>query len=58
MCIIASFLPRSVKGNAAAGFIRSRLYVAGAAPSDSGVYSCWYDNATSDSVTVHVLDGA
>ncbi|KAK8381375.1 hypothetical protein O3P69_018444 [Scylla paramamosain] len=47
----------SVKGDAASGYIRSRLYVADAAPSDSGVYSCWYGNSTGDSVTVHVLAG-
>ncbi|XP_042226399.1 vitellogenin-2-like [Homarus americanus] len=47
----------SVKGDANAGYIRSRLYVANAAPSDSGLYSCWYSNYTSDTVTVHVIAG-
>ncbi|KAK8745025.1 hypothetical protein OTU49_000405, partial [Cherax quadricarinatus] len=47
----------SVKGEPDAGYIRSRLYVADAAPADSGVYSCWYCNYTSDTVTVHVLAG-
>ncbi|XP_071521577.1 uncharacterized protein [Panulirus ornatus] len=47
----------SVKGDASSGYIRSRLYVADASPSDSGLYSCWYDNYTSDSVAVHVLAG-
>ncbi|KAG7175802.1 putative Immunoglobulin domain-containing protein 1, partial [Homarus americanus] len=47
----------SVKGDAASGFIASRLYVANAAPTDSGRYSCWYANYTSDTVTVHVIAG-
>ncbi|KAK8728649.1 hypothetical protein OTU49_009074 [Cherax quadricarinatus] len=47
----------SVKGDAAAGYIRSRLYVADATPSDSGVYSCCYSNFTRDTVTVHVIAG-
>ncbi|KAK8381629.1 hypothetical protein O3P69_018614 [Scylla paramamosain] len=47
----------SVKGNEAGGFIRSRLYVADATPQDSGFYSCWYKNITSDTVTVHVIAG-
>lgn len=48
----------SVKGNEAGGFIRSRLYVADATPFDSGFYSCWYKNITSDTVTVHVIAGS
>ncbi|XP_069176004.1 zwei Ig domain protein zig-8 isoform X1 [Procambarus clarkii] len=47
----------SMKGDPGAGYIRSRLYVADAAPSDSGLYSCWYANHTSDTVAVHVLAG-
>ncbi|XP_071516600.1 uncharacterized protein [Panulirus ornatus] len=47
----------SVKGDAASGFIASRLYVANAAATDSGLYSCWYSNYTSDTVTVHVIAG-
>ncbi|KAG7175801.1 Obscurin-like 1 [Homarus americanus] len=47
----------SVRGEPAWGYIRSRLYVADARPSDSGVYSCWYSNYTSDALTVHVLAG-
>ncbi|XP_045116146.1 uncharacterized protein LOC123507401, partial [Portunus trituberculatus] len=47
----------SVKGNEAGGYIRSRLYVADATPHDSGFYSCWYKNITSDTVTVHVIAG-
>nr|XP_027235363.1 uncharacterized protein LOC113826668 [Penaeus vannamei] len=47
----------SVKGDAASGFIRSRLYVADASPADSGLYSCWYGNYTSDTVSVHVIAG-
>ncbi|XP_042861101.1 uncharacterized protein LOC122246536 [Penaeus japonicus] len=47
----------SVKGDAASGYIRSRLYVADASPSDSGLYSCWYGNYTSDTVSVHVIAG-
>ncbi|XP_042871048.1 basement membrane-specific heparan sulfate proteoglycan core protein-like [Penaeus japonicus] len=47
----------SVKGDATSGYIRSRLYVADASPSDSGLYSCWYGNYTSDTVTVHVIAG-
>ncbi|KAK3871618.1 hypothetical protein Pcinc_023271 [Petrolisthes cinctipes] len=47
----------SVRGYEEAGFIRSRLYVADASPADSGLYSCWYDNITSDTVTVHVIAG-
>ncbi|MPC98916.1 hypothetical protein E2C01_094303 [Portunus trituberculatus] len=46
-----------VKGNEAGGYIRSRLYVADATPHDSGFYSCWYKNITSDTVTVHVIAG-
>nr|XP_027238936.1 obscurin-like [Penaeus vannamei] len=45
----------SVKGDAASGYIRSRLYVADASPADSGLYSCWYGNYTSDTVSVHVI---
>ncbi|XP_047482268.1 uncharacterized protein LOC125034487 [Penaeus chinensis] len=47
----------SVKGDAASGYIRSRLYVADASPADSGLYSCWYGNYTSDTVSVHVIAG-
>ncbi|XP_071521684.1 uncharacterized protein [Panulirus ornatus] len=47
----------SVKGDKSSGYLRSRLYVADATPSDSGVYSCWYKNFTSDTVTVHVIAG-
>ncbi|XP_045116414.1 uncharacterized protein LOC123507553 [Portunus trituberculatus] len=47
----------SVKGDEASGFISSRLYVANASPADSGRYSCWYRNYTSDTVTVHVIAG-
>ncbi|XP_069175905.1 obscurin [Procambarus clarkii] len=47
----------SVKGDMTSGFIASRLYVAHAAPTDSGRYSCWYANYTSDTVTVHVIAG-
>ncbi|XP_064089318.1 uncharacterized protein LOC135203515 [Macrobrachium nipponense] len=47
----------SVKGSKDSDYIRSRLYVANASPADSGVYSCWYSNYTSDNVTVHVIAG-
>ncbi|XP_066979585.1 uncharacterized protein [Macrobrachium rosenbergii] len=47
----------SVKGDAETGYIRSRLYVANATPRHSGVYSCWYSNYSSDTVTVHVIAG-
>ncbi|XP_063845905.1 basement membrane-specific heparan sulfate proteoglycan core protein-like isoform X2 [Scylla paramamosain] len=47
----------SVKGQQDWGFVRSRLYVARAQPSDSGRYSCCYTNTTCDSVTVHVIAG-
>ncbi|XP_053649835.1 uncharacterized protein [Cherax quadricarinatus] len=45
----------SVRGDATWGYVRSRLYIADTTPADSGVYSCWYSNYTSDTVTVHVL---
>ncbi|KAK4306071.1 hypothetical protein Pmani_022077 [Petrolisthes manimaculis] len=47
----------SVKGDEAAGFLASRLYVTNAAPSDSGRYSCCYHTFASDTVTVHVIAG-
>ncbi|XP_045116326.1 basement membrane-specific heparan sulfate proteoglycan core protein-like [Portunus trituberculatus] len=47
----------SVRGERDWGFVRSRLYVARARPSDSGRYSCCYTNTTCDSVTVHVIAG-
>ncbi|XP_068249028.1 uncharacterized protein [Palaemon carinicauda] len=47
----------SVKGSKDSDYIRSRLYVANASPADSGIYSCWYGNYTSDNVTVHVIAG-
>ncbi|KAK8745068.1 hypothetical protein OTU49_000442 [Cherax quadricarinatus] len=47
----------SVRGDATWGYVRSRLYIADTTPADSGVYSCWYSNYTSDTVTVHVLAG-
>lgn len=56
LCIFVC-LQLSVKGDAASGFISSRLYVANAAPSDSGRYGCWYANYTSDTLTVHVIAG-
>ncbi|XP_076046306.1 uncharacterized protein LOC143028305 isoform X2 [Oratosquilla oratoria] len=46
----------SVKGDADSGVIVSRLYVANARPKDSGHYSCWYHNYTSDVVNVHVIE--
>ncbi|XP_066983855.1 zwei Ig domain protein zig-8-like [Macrobrachium rosenbergii] len=47
----------SVRGDADTGYIRSRLYVANASPAHTGVYSCWYNNYSSDAVTVHVIAG-
>ncbi|XP_066979544.1 muscle M-line assembly protein unc-89-like [Macrobrachium rosenbergii] len=47
----------SVKGDSESGYIRSRLYVANATPRHSGIYSCWYSNYSSDTVTVHVIAG-
>ncbi|KAK3870361.1 hypothetical protein Pcinc_024412 [Petrolisthes cinctipes] len=51
----------SVKGDPSSGFIRSRLYVADATPTDSGLYTCCYHAHahahTCDSVAVHVLAG-
>ncbi|XP_068250263.1 zwei Ig domain protein zig-8-like [Palaemon carinicauda] len=47
----------SVRGNADTGYIRSRLYLADASPPHTGVYSCWYNNYSSDEVTVHVIPG-
>ncbi|XP_064089193.1 zwei Ig domain protein zig-8-like [Macrobrachium nipponense] len=47
----------SVRGDADTGYIRSRLYVANASPAHTGVYSCWYNNYSSDAVAVHVIAG-
>ncbi|KAF2362787.1 Immunoglobulin-like domain, partial [Trinorchestia longiramus] len=47
----------SVKADPVTGLVTSRLYVANAAPSDSGVYSCWYEEYVHDNVTVHVIAG-
>ncbi|XP_047484978.1 myopalladin-like [Penaeus chinensis] len=47
----------SLKSDEAAGYLSSRLYVANATPGDSGRYTCWYGNYTSDTVTVHVIPG-
>ncbi|XP_050708951.1 basement membrane-specific heparan sulfate proteoglycan core protein-like [Eriocheir sinensis] len=47
----------SVRGEPHWGFVRSRLYVARAQPTDSGRYSCCYANTTCDAVAVHVIAG-
>ncbi|KAK3863487.1 hypothetical protein Pcinc_030743 [Petrolisthes cinctipes] len=47
----------SVKTDAAGGTVATRLYVTNSSPKDSGIYSCWYHNYTSASITVHVIAG-